>query len=106
MLDRGEQAQVANLRVLEETLVRAPDGHRVPASQLLRQPGTGLKELAELLPTGGSRVEIELADRAVDIASVEMFVPLLAGGSVFFPGAPERHGGLPRRRSLRPADAR
>ena len=30
-----------NLDVIDETLVRAPDGNRVPASQLLRQPTTG-----------------------------------------------------------------
>jgi tRNA uridine 5-carboxymethylaminomethyl modification enzyme len=68
----------SNLRVLDETLVSAPDGNRVPASQLLRQPGTSLLNLPDLRVPGtdpgtvpGTGLRISLDDAAVDIASVE-----------------------------------
>ena len=35
----------ANLRMLDKAMVRSKDGGRLPASQLLRQPGVGLQEL-------------------------------------------------------------
>jgi tRNA uridine 5-carboxymethylaminomethyl modification enzyme len=60
----------ANLRVIETTLVKAPNGDRVPASQLLRQPETRLEELARLLPA----LMIEPEDSAFDIASAETAV--------------------------------
>jgi tRNA uridine 5-carboxymethylaminomethyl modification enzyme len=37
----------SNLRLLDDTLVRAADGNRVPATQLLRQPGIGLADLLQ-----------------------------------------------------------
>ena len=75
----------SNLRVLDETLVSAPDGNRVPASQLLRQPGTTLLSLDLRVPgtdpgtvpgtdpgtVPGTGLRISPDDAAVDIASVE-----------------------------------
>jgi tRNA uridine 5-carboxymethylaminomethyl modification enzyme len=40
-----------NLRVLDTALVRAPDGNRVPASQLLRQPSVTLETIIAALGT-------------------------------------------------------
>ncbi len=40
-----------NLRVLDTSLVRASDGNRVPASQLLRQPGVTLETIIAALGT-------------------------------------------------------
>ena len=61
-----------NLRTLDETLVRAASGDRVPASQLLRQPEVRLEALiaAGHVPT----LDVNAADRAVDIASAETTV--------------------------------
>ena len=61
-----------NLRTLDETLVRAPSGDRVPASQLLRQPEVRLEALmaAGHVPM----LDVDAADRAVDIASAETTV--------------------------------
>jgi tRNA uridine 5-carboxymethylaminomethyl modification enzyme len=59
-----------NLHMLDQTLVRAPSGERVPAGQFLRQPGVQLQHLiAEGLP-----IEIDPTAMAVDIASVETTV--------------------------------
>src|SRR5262249_38523296 len=60
----------SNLRVLDQTLVRAPDGNRVPASQLLRQPKVTLETLAEAMgAASGLQSAAEAA--AIDGASVE-----------------------------------
>ena len=59
----------SNLDTLERTLVRTPDGSRVPASQWLRQPEVRLEALAECGAIPG--IEIEPSSRAVDIASAE-----------------------------------
>jgi tRNA uridine 5-carboxymethylaminomethyl modification enzyme len=61
-----------NLRVLDATLVRAPSGDRVAASQLLRQPEVRLTDLvaAGALPA----FESAAGDAAVDFASAETAV--------------------------------
>jgi tRNA uridine 5-carboxymethylaminomethyl modification enzyme len=59
-----------NRRTLDQTLVRAPSGDRVPASQLLRQPGVRLEQLI----ADGVSVETTHASSAVDLASVETTV--------------------------------
>ena len=61
-----------NLRVLDRTLVRTPSGDRVPASQVLRQPGV---RLADLVSAGAlPDFESEACDSAVDTASAETAV--------------------------------
>ncbi len=61
-----------NLRVLDKTLVRTPSGDRVPASQVLRQPGV---RLADLVSTGAlPDFESDACDAAVDAASAETAV--------------------------------
>jgi tRNA uridine 5-carboxymethylaminomethyl modification enzyme len=57
-----------NLRALDETLVRAASGDRVPASQLLRQPAF---RLDGMLSEGLVALEIAAESASVDIASVE-----------------------------------
>ena len=58
-----------NTRLLHETLVRSDSGDRVPASQLLRQPGVRLASLiGEGLVPG---VSLDEAAASIDIASVE-----------------------------------
>jgi tRNA uridine 5-carboxymethylaminomethyl modification enzyme len=61
-----------NLAVLDSTLLHTATGDRVPASQLLRQPEMRLADLVaqQRLP----RFEVEAADAAVDLASVETAV--------------------------------
>jgi tRNA uridine 5-carboxymethylaminomethyl modification enzyme len=63
----------SNLRVLDSTLVRAPDGNRVPASQLLRQPLIRLEDLLDTLRAneceGG--IEVDPTCASFDIASAE-----------------------------------
>lgn len=60
----------ANLRVMDTTLVRAPDGNRVPASQLLRQPAMRLESMIPAMAADcGMAIAHESA--AIDIASVE-----------------------------------
>jgi tRNA uridine 5-carboxymethylaminomethyl modification enzyme len=61
-----------NLKVIEETLVRAPDGNRVPASQLLRQPAVRLADLAAAIQIDGKdSLSIEPADETLDLVSAE-----------------------------------
>jgi tRNA uridine 5-carboxymethylaminomethyl modification enzyme len=68
-----------NLRYLDDALVRTPDGNRVPASQLLRQPLVRLEDLLKALSTtdsasqvSGIRVHSQTA--SLDIASAETAV--------------------------------
>jgi tRNA uridine 5-carboxymethylaminomethyl modification enzyme len=61
-----------NLVVLDSTLVRAPSGDRVTASQLLRQPEVRLSELVAQQRLPG--FELEPADAAFDLASAETTV--------------------------------
>ena len=60
----------AQSRTLDETFVRTSSGDRVPASQLLRQPGVHLQHLRN----EGVPLEIDAACEAVDVASVETTV--------------------------------
>jgi tRNA uridine 5-carboxymethylaminomethyl modification enzyme len=62
-----------NLRVLDSTLVRAPDGNRVPASQLLRQPSTRLADLIDTLTTNDRDcgIQVDPTCASFDIASAE-----------------------------------
>jgi tRNA uridine 5-carboxymethylaminomethyl modification enzyme len=62
----------ANVRVLDETLVRAPSGDRVPAAQLLRQPTVRLDDLFAKGELPG--LAVESLDRSVDLASAETAV--------------------------------
>jgi tRNA uridine 5-carboxymethylaminomethyl modification enzyme len=64
---RRQNRFAANVRVIETTLVKAPSGDRVPASQFLRQPEVRLEELLRLLPG----LLIEPADASFDLASAE-----------------------------------
>src|SRR6185369_9325383 len=61
-----------NLQMMDATLARTASGHRVPASQLLRQPEIRLADLV-----GDSRLprfEIDSRDAMLDIASAETTV--------------------------------
>ncbi len=61
-----------NLKVIEETMVRAPDGSRVLASQLLRQPTVRLVDLADAIQINGKDgLWIEPSDQALDFVSAE-----------------------------------
>jgi tRNA uridine 5-carboxymethylaminomethyl modification enzyme len=60
-----------NLRALDQTLVRAPSGDRVAASQLLRQPAIRLEAL---LSDGVLTLDVDAASATVDVASVETAV--------------------------------
>ena len=60
-----------NRVTLDRTLVRAESGDRVPASQLLRQPGTSLKTM---IGSGLAPIEVAADCAAVDIASLETSV--------------------------------
>jgi tRNA uridine 5-carboxymethylaminomethyl modification enzyme len=60
-----------NLETLERSLVRATDGNRVPAAQLLRQPGV---HLIDLIGADRVRLEIDPESAPIDIASVETTV--------------------------------
>jgi tRNA uridine 5-carboxymethylaminomethyl modification enzyme len=62
---------VRNRRSLDQTLVRAASGDRVPASQLLRQPDIRLQHLID---RGEVAFERGAASGAVDVASVETSV--------------------------------
>ena len=57
-----------NMRKLEQTMVRAQSGERMPASILLRQPQVRLENLQA---SGEVALEISEAERRVDLASVE-----------------------------------
>jgi tRNA uridine 5-carboxymethylaminomethyl modification enzyme len=58
----------ANLLTLETTLVRAPDGNRVSAARLLRQPEVRLADLPAAAIPG---LEIDADHAAIDVASAE-----------------------------------
>jgi tRNA uridine 5-carboxymethylaminomethyl modification enzyme len=60
-----------NLRTLDETLVRAPSGDSVPASQLLRQPGT---QLRDMIRRDVVALDIDAEHEPVDVASLETTV--------------------------------
>ena len=60
-----------NLRTLDETMVRASSGDRVPASQLLRQPEVRLESM---LADRSVPLAIDSASRSIDLASVETAV--------------------------------
>jgi tRNA uridine 5-carboxymethylaminomethyl modification enzyme len=60
-----------NLRTLDETMVRASSGDRVPASQLLRQPEVRLERM---LADRSVPLDIDAASRSIDLASVETAV--------------------------------
>jgi len=60
-----------NRRTLDGTLVRAESGDRVPASQLLRQPGTRLEAM---IRRGLAPLDIDADSAAVDITSLETTV--------------------------------
>jgi tRNA uridine 5-carboxymethylaminomethyl modification enzyme len=60
-----------NLRTLDETMVRAGSGDRVPASQLLRQPEVRLERM---LADGLVPLDIDAASRSIDVASAETAV--------------------------------
>ena len=60
-----------NLVALERTIVRAPSGDRVPASQLLRQPEARLERL---VAAGEVALEIDASGASTDLASVEVEV--------------------------------
>lgn len=61
-----------NLRALDETLIRTPNGDRVPASQFLKQPEVRLEQLlaTDRLPS----FELGASTAAFDAASVETTV--------------------------------
>jgi len=65
-----------NLTALDETLVRAEDGNRVPASQLLRQPAVRLADLKCSIDASesGRRLRIDPRDETLDFASAETAV--------------------------------
>jgi tRNA uridine 5-carboxymethylaminomethyl modification enzyme len=65
-----------NLKTLDRTLVRAPDGNRVLASQLLRQPGVRLQDVRELIAAGSPEAGLKIspADETLDLASAEIAV--------------------------------
>ncbi|PYR57360.1 MAG: tRNA uridine-5-carboxymethylaminomethyl(34) synthesis enzyme MnmG, partial [Acidobacteria bacterium] len=60
-----------NLRTLDETMVRASSGDRVPASQLLRQPEVRLEPM---LADRSVLLDIDAGSRSIDLASVETTV--------------------------------
>ena len=62
----------SNLRVLDETMIRMPDGNRVPAGQFLRQPEVRLADLvaAERLP----EFQLDRGNPSLDLASAETTV--------------------------------
>jgi tRNA uridine 5-carboxymethylaminomethyl modification enzyme len=59
----------SNLECLDNTLVRDQAGARVPASQLLRQPGTGLDSL---IGTGSLTLDVDPERADFDLASAEV----------------------------------
>ena len=60
-----------NLALLEGTIVRAPGGERLPASQVLKQPEVGVQDLAG---AGGVPLDLREAAGGLDAASVETAV--------------------------------
>src|SRR5262245_1208385 len=66
----------ANLDALERKLVRAADGNRVPASQILRQPGTSLDQIltADAVDSADGAdlgLQIDACSADIDVASIE-----------------------------------
>lgn len=61
-----------NLSLLEQTLLRAASGDRVPASQLLRQPAVRLADLVADAKLPG--FEVDLSSPSFDLASAETAV--------------------------------
>lgn len=57
-----------NARALDETLVSAPSGQRVPASQLLRQPQVNLETL---LADAAVQLDIDAESPSLDLATLE-----------------------------------
>jgi tRNA uridine 5-carboxymethylaminomethyl modification enzyme len=68
--NRAADASTANLKTLDETLVRTSRGERVTASQALRQPEIRL----ETLLTGEIGLDLDPHSRDLDVASVETAV--------------------------------
>src|SRR5207248_7360231 len=66
---RARYAQ--NLRTLDETPVRTEAGARLPASQILRQPGVRLEDLVS---NGDVKLSIDASSAALDVSSVETTV--------------------------------
>jgi tRNA uridine 5-carboxymethylaminomethyl modification enzyme len=62
----------SNLLVLDETMIRMPDGNRAPASQFLRQPEVRLADLvaAERLP----KFQLDPGNPGLDLVSAETTV--------------------------------
>jgi tRNA uridine 5-carboxymethylaminomethyl modification enzyme len=60
-----------NLSALDRTMVRAPNGDRIAASQLLRQPSVRLETLHR---AGDVALDLDEAMRDLDLASVETVV--------------------------------
>jgi tRNA uridine 5-carboxymethylaminomethyl modification enzyme len=65
-----------NIATLNETRIRAADGSRVPANQLLRQPEIHLGELRSSIDASetGRRLKIDPIDESLDLASAEIAV--------------------------------
>jgi len=57
-----------NARLLDETSVRSSSGHRMPASQLLRQPDV---KLADLVASRGVELDVDPASPEHDLATLE-----------------------------------
>jgi tRNA uridine 5-carboxymethylaminomethyl modification enzyme len=57
-----------NVRALEETVVQAQSGDRVPASQLLRQPQV---KLADLVDAQKVSLDLDRESREIDLATLE-----------------------------------
>lgn len=60
-----------NLQILDRTLVRCESGDRVPAVQMLRQPGVSMQAL---MAEHAIDVELEASTRQLDMTSVEVAV--------------------------------
>jgi tRNA uridine 5-carboxymethylaminomethyl modification enzyme len=60
-----------NLAILDDTLVRTPQGRRLPASQALRQPA---QRLHDLVDRGLVALDLDAAARDLDVASLETTV--------------------------------
>lgn len=60
-----------NLASVERTLVKRPDGSRVPAGQVLRSQALGIEEIAK---DGLLNLDVDVASRTLDLASVETTV--------------------------------
>jgi tRNA uridine 5-carboxymethylaminomethyl modification enzyme len=65
---RRRERYERNLRSLATTMVRVPEGGRVPASQALRQPSVTLEAL---ISEQGVVIETDALDRVLDVISAE-----------------------------------